>query len=77
MKKTPKNPVSIAQSSSKLPVQPASSACNYLHIYHEKKMFLDNMAIRGQNANWVWICSNSVKHGSYTAPHIKAKGADI
>ena len=75
--KDTKNVISIAQSSTELPIQPASSACNYLHIYHKEKTFLDNTAVRGQNENWVWICSNGVKHGSHTAPHTKARGADL
>lgn len=61
-----KNLISTAQSPTKLPVQPASPACNYLHIYHEKRTLSDNRAARGQDANWVRICSNGGKHSSYT-----------
>lgn len=68
-KRLKKNLISTAQSPTKLPVQPASSACNYLHIYHEKRTPLDSRAARGQDANWVRICSNGVKHSSYTLRH--------
>lgn len=61
-----KNLISTAQSLTKLPIQPACPACNYLHIYHEKRTPLDNGAARGQDANRVRICSNGGKHSSYT-----------
>lgn len=63
---TKKNLISVAQSPTKLPVHPTSSARNYLHIYHEKRTPLDSRAARGQDANWVRICSNGVKLYSYT-----------
>lgn len=63
-KRHKKNLISTAQSLTKLPIPPASSACNYLHIHHEKRTPLDSRAARGQDANWVRICSNGVKHSS-------------